>query len=236
MQCSMDNEKLTTEFTDVIETIVKMLTPNFCMICNEQNYVICPNCEYEKLEEIFPTCYVCKARSDDFSTCRKCRRARARPICLWPITKFRGEAKRLVYKMKFDSKRDGARYIGSRLNEVVPWVDFNVVTYVPSSPKRVRERGYDHTRLIAKQFSSLRKLEYAKLLSRKNNSRQLGQSKTKRYLQAKESYEATPKARNYKKVLLIDDVVSTGATIEACTSLLKKAGVSEVYVACFAVN
>jgi len=152
------------------------------------------------------------------------------------VTKYDGEAKRVVYKMKFDSNRDIARYIARKLDETLPLIDFDVVTYCPTSPKRVRQRSYDHAKLIAKEFAGLRGLKWQKLLKKVDSSRQLGKSRVNRRKQAQKAYKYVGPKYRYKYLLIIDDVISTGATIEACTSMLRKNCATNVYAACFAIN
>lgn len=218
----------------MLEPIIKLLTVEECGICAEQNFLICDGCWREFFFPTHPVCYSCSARADDYSTCKSCRRKSVKPRHVWSSVRYDGEAKRLIYRMKFDSNRDIARLIAAKLTEVAPLISFDLVTYVPSSPKRIRQRGYDHAKLIASEFAKLRNLKFAKTLKRVGNSRQVGKSRAERHIQAENSYELIKQIPKPDHVLLMDDVVSTGATIEACTKLLRRAGIKKVDAACFA--
>jgi competence protein ComFC len=139
----------------------------------------------------------------------------------------------MVYQMKFDSSRAMARLIAGKLYDTVPFVDFEVVTYLPSASSRVRNRGYDHAGLIAKTFARRRGLFFERLLVRHGQARQLGASRAERKRQAEATYFAK-RNLNYENVLLIDDVISSGASLEAATKVLRRAGVKNVYAAVFA--
>jgi predicted amidophosphoribosyltransferase len=106
---------------------------------------------------------------------------------------------------------------------------------VPTASKRVRQRGFDHAELLAKKFALLRGLPFRNLLKRVSQSRQFGADRITRKQQIKGVFKY-----NYRLsgeiVLLIDDVVSTGATIEESAKFLKEAGAKRIHVAVFARN
>jgi predicted amidophosphoribosyltransferase len=135
--------------------------------------------------------------------------------------------------MKFDSHRAMARLIADKLYDTVPFVEFDMVTYLPTASSRIRKRGYDHSRLIAKTLAMRRGLQFGKLLVRHGQARQLGSTKIVRRQQAEASYLAKPNL-NFSHVLVIDDVISSGASLEAATQQLRRAGVKNVYAAVFA--
>ena len=131
-----------------------------------------------------------------------------------------------------------AQRIAEVLDDICPQLPGDtVITYVPSSPKRIRARGYDHTRLIANNFAKLRKLKCQSLLIKTNNSRQVGADKKTRLAQANKSYKLRgTKTAKTSKIVLIDDIATTGATLGACNSLLKKAGFKDVDCLVFATK
>lgn len=235
-----------------METIIRLLTPATCLACQNSGQELCDGCSVDKLMATNPICYSCKARSNDCRTCDKCRVSSVKPTYLWSVCRFEGFAKKLVYKMKFDSNRQIARRLAELIDDTVPYGEFDCVTYVPTAPKRRRERGFDHAKLIARTFAKKRRLPFFKALARIDNTRQLGASKNARKIQAEKAYRYIGKrnreqvTRNKRerrprktsgpsvKILIVDDVLSTGATMEACTKLLRQNGFKQVSGAVFA--
>ncbi len=137
--------------------------------------------------------------------------------------------------MKFSSHRQACSIIAARLDEVAPYYDKNViVTYVPTSTKRVRERGFDHAKLIAEIFAKTRGLHCKNLLYRTTQQKQAGTDRKTRLKQVKGSYQAIKPRMNIDQVVLIDDIITTGATLSESTRVLKKAGIKNIESLVFA--
>ena len=113
---------------------------------------------------------------------------------------------------------------------------FDLVTAVPSTKKTLRQRGFDHTELIAAEFSELVEMPYRKLLLRtKHKLDQSRLSFADRFNAVKGNFSAMPETDlSEKTVLLIDDILTSGATASECAAVLKKQGAKRVYVLTFA--
>jgi predicted amidophosphoribosyltransferase len=96
-------------------------------------------------------------------------------------------------------------------------------------------RGYDQAVLIAQSVAERSSLPYATALARKSDGRQVGANKYDRSIQARSAFRPTKQyfIQN-KDILIIDDVVTTGATMEAAAAVLKQAGARSVSGAAFA--
>jgi ComF family protein len=122
------------------------------------------------------------------------------------------------------------------LSEVLPYfAEPPLVTFVPTASGHRRERGFDHAELLAKELAKLKRWPFARLLVRTSQTRQLGSNRELRKRQLKDAFRVSH-SRLIKDthILLIDDVLTTGATVEACSKILKKAGASLVDGAVFA--
>jgi ComF family protein len=110
-----------------------------------------------------------------------------------------------------------------------------IVTHVPTAMNRVRQRGYDQAALIAKSFAHIQSLTYATLLARHGKFKQVGASKMTREHQLRQAFRPT-RTRRIKgaHIILIDDVVTTGATLQAAAKTLKDAGAKRVEAVVFA--
>jgi predicted amidophosphoribosyltransferase len=109
-----------------------------------------------------------------------------------------------------------------------------VVVPIPTVPSHIRERGYDHALLLAKIFAKSRGLKMRRLLYRKTSTRQREASRETRMIQAQQAFELRGRLELDRPHLIIDDVITTGATVEFAAKILKDAGVHEVWVAAVA--
>lgn len=107
----------------------------------------------------------------------------------------------------------------------------DVVTWVPLSAARLRTRGYDQARMLAEPVAEYLELECVPLLKkRRNNAPQSGTNgarERRRNVRGVYSYIGRESLAG-KCVLLIDDVVTTGATLEECAQILKRAGAKKI--------
>ena len=122
------------------------------------------------------------------------------------------------------------------INQALPYfADEPLVTFVPTASNRRRERGFDHAQLIAKELAKLRGWHIATLLGRQAKVRQLGAKRETRKEQLKNAFRPVNTGLiKGSHILLVDDVVTTGATVEVCVKELIKAGASQVDAAVFA--
>jgi ComF family protein len=140
----------------------------------------------------------------------------------------------LVYGLKYDGREDIARSVARVLQQQnLPY--FDLITFVPDTAARQRERGFVPAQLIARELSRVSGKPYIELLDRIEHTPQVGAGRTQRWQQVRGNFRAKHTELAYdKRVLLIDDVVTTGATITECAKTLKSAGTGPIYVAALA--
>jgi len=103
--------------------------------------------------------------------------------------------------------------------------DFDVVTWAPTSDRRQRQRGYDQSELLARAVASRLGLKCRRLLYRDRSAPQTGRNREERLNGP--MFRARP-LRRPSRVLVIDDVVTTGSTLRAAGHALDLAGATEV--------
>lgn len=218
----------------IFDKFIGILAPHRCILCRAEGFTVCPSCSYAELSAHVPDCFLCARASRDFATCTSCRRST--PIkTLLSATYLDDRSKKIIYELKFGRNISVAREIARIINDFLPRLpEDTVITYVPTSSVRIRNRGYDHSRLIAKELAKLRKLEFRKTLIKTNQTRQVGASKKQRKIQANDSYQAISKNVDQRPIVIVDDIATTGATLETCTKILKKAGYKDVGCLVFA--
>jgi ComF family protein len=151
-------------------------------------------------------------------------------------TAYEGVAAQLIKSLKFETKRQASEPIAHMMVDMLPaGFDEYLVCPLPTASARVRERGFDHAKLIARNFSMQTGLQRAHILGRRTNIRQLGATRSQRLIQmADEFFVQEPSKVSGRSILLIDDVVTTGASISAAAKVLKKAGAKRVVALVFA--
>ncbi len=139
---------------------------------------------------------------------------------------------RLVGLYKFERARQAYQVLGGLLDETLPDLPSNtIVVPVPTVASHVRERGYDHALLMARDFAKRRGLRLSNVLARATHTKQRNASAKVRDTQAKSAFYARNRLEFSATYLLIDDIMTTGATLKYATNVLKAAGASEVWVA-----
>jgi ComF family protein len=181
-----------------------------------------------------PRCVGCHKLSDGFKTCKTCK-AWLLVDYVQVTTAYEGVYEELIHAMKFDNKRQATQPIADLISENTIYKEKVTVCPVPTAVSRIRQRGFDHINLISNRFSNNLKLECERILERKSNARQYGSSRNKRLNQLENEFYVSDKhSVEGKDVILIDDVVTTGATLSSCTKVLKKAGAKSVSAVVFA--
>jgi len=125
-----------------------------------------------------------------------------------------------------------AEYLAKCIDET--GISCDIITWTPLSRRRLRQRGYDQARILAEETAKRLGLPCERLLEKRVNTRpQSGiRDAEKRRQNAKGVYACcAPEKLGGKRILLIDDIVTTGATLSECALTLKKAGCAEVFAA-----
>jgi ComF family protein len=216
-----------------IDRFLSLLAPQVCIGCNGEGAVLCQECQ----DSITPSpsiCFACGKATRNFRPCPDCI-SRNKPGHTWIFTEYANKPKDLIRALKFDQRRQGAKEIALLMDESFPYFASEpVVTFVPTSSGRRRERGFDQAELIAKELAKIRGWHYQRCLTRQKNTRQLGANRQERLKQLKGVFRPSGQTLTGRSILLVDDVCTTGATLEACTKELKKAGVAQIDAVVFA--
>lgn len=198
----------------------------FCKECEESikynDKIICNHCGRRTFnsEEY---CFSCSGRETYFE------KARSVYIYVSPISG-------LIGRLKYNNKKYLAKIFAKEMYLLYLQNFFNcdIVTFTPMTEERKSERGYNQAEVLAEEFCKFIELPICRdvLVKTKETPRQVTVSSAK---ERRENLKGSFKLQNKnlikdKKVLLIDDVMTTGATVEILCSLLKKGGAKSVFV------
>lgn len=222
----------------LLDFIADLLFPNSftCDICGIETFKtnICEHCIKKMSFNNKHTCPVCGRRYVISEICLECKeKPPTFRKAISPLV-YEGFSSVLILKFKKDTpylKEYFAKLIYEKLNEF-PKLD--CIVYVPMTKRAVRKRDYNQAQLIAKSLSKLSGIPMLKeaVVKIKDSAEQKTLSKKEREENLKSCFKVAKKNEiKGKVILLIDDILTTGATSEAMCKVLYKAGASEVYLA-----
>lgn len=219
---------------NILEKLMQIVAPFSCLGCGNEGSVVCAGCRDTMCQPLPPRCYRCHASNKLSATCAACRRHTALRH-VWVCSAYEGLVKDLVYKLKFERTRAAAVPIAENMHGLLPRYGRFVVVPVPTATNRVRERGYDQAELVARSLASCRTMPYVCALRRLGRTRQLGAKRLARQQQLLSAYRVSrPHLVRNQHILLVDDVMTTGATLEAAAMCLRRAGAASVSAIVFA--
>jgi ComF family protein len=148
------------------------------------------------------------------------------------LFRYGGPAADAIRRLKYEGSSEIASALGPALTEaVLDWqTKLDAVTAIPLSPRKLRVRGYNQSGLLARQVARGLGLPFQpRWLTRvREGQRQVGQTRHARLAQARGAFAASPQVSG-RAVLLLDDVRTTGATLDEAGRVLEQAGASAVY-------
>jgi len=211
----------------MIEKLLEIINPDTCLVCSIEGKCICDGCANERLILKKPACFLCNQINENGKTCKNCY-SKSKISASAIAYRYEDVVKKLIWSMKYENKRNVARFFAHKLQKYD-----GVVCYVPSDGKTRRSRGYDQAEIIARTYAKINNLDFQKILIRTRHSHQVGKNRVERIKNIQGNFLASKNVEQ-KKVILIDDVITTGATVSECARILKKAGAKSINVVAIA--
>ncbi len=199
----------------------------------DQDQVLCSSCEAKASLYIGNMCPVCGSEIEAFP-CEVCATEKFAFSHARSMFRFHSSIKDLIHILKYDSYTSPAGYFALPLSEMIEsdedLHDYDFMCAVPLHPVRHRERGYNQSDLIAYATATLLQMPYQNPVSRKvNTPSQTMLSKDSRAVNLKGAFMVKDIAAvKGKKIIVVDDVFTTGATINEMAKELKLAGAEKV--------
>jgi predicted amidophosphoribosyltransferase len=209
--------------TALLDRLVSLVVPPLCVACREPEFgggAVCDGCA-ARLVALAPA----------QAGCRSPGLARA-----WAPFAYEGVARQVVMALKARSATQAARFMGGAIAARCPpgLLGGGVLVPVPGHPHGARRRGFDHAAAITRVIARHAGLEVVAALRRAPARPQVGLARAARRANAAGSVGVRPRLPPGLRVILVDDVYTTGATLEACALALRGAGAGEVVAVCFA--
>ncbi len=225
--------------------LVSYFFPSACVACQAvfpfgEEGPFCTSCESQIKLQPRSQCTLCGDAffHDDISShvCGECLKDPPPFQKAWSVFELGEVLKKTVHGLKYLSKESTLSWFGKRLTESIQHqmseVIFDVLMPVPLHTWRLWRRGYNQSLLLARQIQKQSKIpiDTKNLIRVKYEKSQVAKTREERIKSMRGSFAVrNPENLKNKKVLLIDDVYTTGATVRECSKVLKKAG-AQVFV------
>lgn len=220
------------------DRLIAAFLPDRCAFCGEviaYNSEICPRCRKEVLRQEQPICYGC-GRSKPHCQCKEDGKHKWDGITA-PFVYDKGITGDSVRRLKRSSDRKNAMTLGKEIaacvRESFPDVTFDCVMPVPMHPKDKLKRGYSQSEWLAETVADElgtvfedKLIKIVRTPSQKDLPREKRRVNLRGAFDLNEMFDAPDKT-----ILLIDDAITTGSTVDECTTILKIYGARAVYVA-----
>jgi ComF family protein len=229
----------------MLRALASLFYPPICTICaanvRDREY-LCDDCGGKLSRIVAPFCQTCSepfsGAIDGYFTCANCAHRTLEFQSAVAAYRSRGIVRRVVHDFKYGRQVYLRHLVGAWLNtafedERLRGVSFDLLVPVPLHPARERERGFNQAALLAEIVGKSRGLACRPVLERtRYTTTQTAFDRAERMENLHNAFRLRKKMDVRElRVLLIDDVLTTGATLSECARVLKKAGASVVYAA-----
>ena len=215
----------------MIDTLLSYIAPHLCYGCGQTGTVLCDSCMNNIDNEQLGQCIVCP-------------RPARRHLCSkhvgmiddgWYGAMRVGVVEQLIDAYKFENVKAAATPLTQILLVNLPALpDRTVIVPIPTIASHIRQRGYDHMSLVARDVVRIRKLTLIPLLQRNTSTTQRDADRRLREKQAQEAFRVVGDIDPDRPYLIIDDIATTGATLRHAAETLRRAGARTIWVAAVA--
>ncbi len=229
-----------------IRRLINVLFPLRCAICDEPVYgeiPVCPKCAASVRCIEGDTCIKCGKvlKDSEKMTCYDCSRKIHSFDRGFSVFEYQ-DIKKSLYRFKYAGRAEyGAYYafVTQRyMGRVISQLNASALVPVPIHRKRMAARGYNQAEVFAKELSRLVGIPVRSDLIFRTKAtvpmKKLSESERKNNL--KKAFIIAPNVVKLKSIIIIDDIYTTGSTMDAVASLFKEAGVEKVYFITVAIG
>jgi ComF family protein len=217
----------------IFKDFASSVLPDRCIGCGEilkEKSYFCQNCAKDVSFMADPLCTKC-GRTQFFCNCSRYKNKYFSYVlsAFW----YKNSISKAICKFKFSNQIKPARFLADNMikqyNKYYNDMDFDVIIPVPLFKFKKAERGYNQSEILAKYLSKELKIPLNKKILKKvkNTKVQHFLPRNERQKNLKDAYVASKKCKDLK-ILLVDDIITTGATLNECAKSLKDAGAADV--------
>ncbi|MFH1655207.1 MAG: ComF family protein [Candidatus Omnitrophota bacterium] len=240
-------------FKSLSATVLDIIYPRNCINCKngifdkDYGFSICRDC-FENIQKNRPPfCLKCGRHLDgpetDEGVCRQCKSRKFYFDNAWSVCIYEGIIQELIHKFKYSNKTMLDKVFAKLIFDFVmnfnlSVSDYDIMLPVPLHPTRLREREYNQCRILAHEIQNFFSIAISTndVMRLRNTKSQISLDKKARWENIKGAFKVknTLKFKD-KNVLIIDDLITTGATASELARALKNAGTKNVSVLTLAI-
>lgn len=225
----------------ITNKVLNAVYPPSCSLCGDllgkNERYICAACEVSLPHVTEPACFKCGKEISDNETelCEDCSRHIRSFVRGFPAMNYDEMFQESIAAFKYHGKRDYGKYFAYEIarsrGKDIAGVNPEALIPIPLHKKKLRKRGYNQAEVIARELG--RRLDIPvddKILIRTVNTLpQKRLNSIERENNLKNAFQSQEKRVKYNKIMLVDDIYTTGTTVEACTKVLHEIGVKDIY-------
>ncbi len=224
---------MTVRLKQLQREVIDLFFPRSCVGCGKVGDFICLKCAKKLSRLLPPVCQRCGKPESSGMYCRGCWGTHNHLDMIRSVFVFEGIIRRAVLEFKYRNLRSIAaclsQYMADYFVEHEMAADF--LMPVPMHEKRLKRRGYNQSELLAGQISEMVSVPLrADLVKRvKDNKPQVRTScADERWSNMRDAFTCTSSEVSGKDIIIIDDVCTSGATLEACAAAIKSMGANKI--------
>lgn len=222
------------ELTRLKDRVLSVFFPQWCLGCGREGEILCPSCQKALPKIAPPLCPRCGLPQMSGILCPSCLLWASEVDGIRSAFRFEGTVRQAIHQLKYRNLKALAAPLANLLSDflAVNPIPAEVLVPVPLHPKRLRERGYNQSALLAQELSKLIDLPVAdNCLTRRRHTPAQARTASvdERRSNVAGAFDCRDRRLEGKAVLLIDDVATSGATLDACAVALKDAGAGSVW-------
>lgn len=232
----IDKERIKEKLNSIVEfffpsNVVCIGCGKDLFIANDR-YALCPDCA-RKLYQIETCCPRCGKSNRYGEVCNICSTTKLYFEKNYSCLVYDGLIREIVHAYKFNGRSYLYRYLSSFMVDkiIAEDVEVDLMTAVPVSKERFRERGYNQAELLAKEIAKRMNIPYSnQIFKKEGHSVQVGKNWAERKKNVENTFFVKNKdAFSGKTVLVVDDIITTGSTMNSVAKTLSEAGAKRVF-------
>lgn len=231
----------------MFERLLSVFYPPRCPVCDgitEYGRRVCPDCESKLTEVCEPVCKKCGKPLEDERAefCYDCSRTSHAFDAGKAVFVYRAGIRESLYRFKYQNRREYARYYAEQTaRKYGAWIrrmGVEAIVPIPLHARRFRERGYNQAELYARHLGRLLGIPVErKLLTRvKYTVPQKNLNDVSRKKNLKKAFKCSGNIVQFNKMLLVDDIYTTGSTMDAAAETLRNMGVQSIFFVCISIG
>ena len=220
---------------DLYWGLIDILFPPRCSGCGQWGVRFCDLCMNNVICIEEPICIICgePVKSQVQEMCLRCSSTSRNFDGIRSWAHYQGSLQKAIQKLKYQKDIGLANILVKPLITLFMEMNWKIdlITAVPLDQVKLTRRGYNQAALISKPIARFTGIPYHQkaLTKRYPNKPQVGLSEEERLFNVMDVFVSSPEKVTGKTVLVVDDVVTTGATMDACSVALKASGAQAVY-------